>query len=227
MPKLHQWFIQQMDAIKNKGNELYGYYEEVLYNDFDDPASLKWKLARLDAEIEHHELAKSDPNDWNYGYTYGTNLIMRIHTMQQLGYPSTDIEQYIQDHYENRQVRDMLISEAFQENDYQKAIKLLRDSQAIDDDKDYCQQGYSTKLIHAYQALGDDEGYKQALWENIQHFNQNDLEQVSALKACCDADEWDTLKQKILQLPSCRYLRQRFLAEEKRSTNSGPICRKI
>lgn len=109
----------------------------------------------------------------------------------------------------------MLISDAFQENDYPKAIKLLRDSQAIDDDKDYCQQGYSTKLIHAYQALGDDEGYKQALWENIQHFNQDDLEQVSALKACCDADEWDTLKQKILQLPSCRYLRQRFLAEEK------------
>lgn len=26
-------FVQQMDAVKNKGNELYGYYEEVLYND--------------------------------------------------------------------------------------------------------------------------------------------------------------------------------------------------
>ena len=50
VPKLHRWFIQQMDAIKNKGNELYGYYEEVLYNDFDDPASLKWKLERIDAE---------------------------------------------------------------------------------------------------------------------------------------------------------------------------------
>ncbi len=52
-----------MDAIKNKGNELYGYYEEVLYNDFDDPASLKWKLERIDAEIEHYESTKSDPND--------------------------------------------------------------------------------------------------------------------------------------------------------------------
>lgn len=63
VPKLHQWFIQQMDAIKNKGNELYGYYEEVLYNDFDDPASLKWKLERIDAEIEHYESTKSDQND--------------------------------------------------------------------------------------------------------------------------------------------------------------------
>lgn len=27
---------------------------------------------------------------------------------------------------------------------------------------------------HAYQALGDDEGYKQVLWEHIQHFNQGD-----------------------------------------------------
>lgn len=52
-----------MDAIKNKGNELYGYYEEVLYNDFDDPASLKWKLERIDAEIEHYESTKSDQND--------------------------------------------------------------------------------------------------------------------------------------------------------------------
>lgn len=215
VPKLHQWFIQQMDAIKNKGNELYGYYEEVLYNDFDDPASLKWKLERIDAEIEHYESTKSDQNDWNYGYTYDTNLVMRIHTMQQLGYPQTDIEQYIQGHYENRQVRNMLISDAFKDNDYQRAVKLLRDSQAIDDDKDYCQQDYSTKLIQAYQALGDDEGYKQALWEHIQHFNQDDLERVLALKACCDADEWNTLKTKILQLPSCRYLRQRFLAEEK------------
>lgn len=74
--------------------------------------------------------------------------------MQQLDYLSTDIERYIQDHYENRQVRAMLISDAFQENDYPKAVKLLRDSQAIDDDKDYCQQDYSTKLIHAYQGLG-------------------------------------------------------------------------
>ncbi|MCF0152908.1 SWIM zinc finger family protein [Megasphaera sp.] len=214
LPKIHQWFIQQMDAVKNKENELYGYYEEVLYNDFDDTASLKWKLERLDADIEHYELTKSGPNDWNYGYTYGTNLVMRIHTMQQLGYPQTDIEQYIQGHYENRQVRDMLISDAFQKNDYQKAVKLLRDSQVIDDDKDYCQRDYSIKLIHAYQALEDDEGYKQALWEHIQHFDQNDLEQVLALKAC-HADEWDTLRQKILQLPSCRYLRRRFLAEEK------------
>ena len=52
-----------MDAIKNKGNELYGYYEEVLYNDFDDPASLKWKLERIDAEIEHNESTNSDQND--------------------------------------------------------------------------------------------------------------------------------------------------------------------
>ena len=35
------------------------------------------------------------------------------------------------------------------------------------------------------------------------------------MKACCDADEWNTLKTKILQLPSYRYLRQRFWAEEK------------
>ena len=95
---------------------------------------MKWKLARLDAEIEHHESAKSDPNDWNYGYTYGTNLVMRIHTMQQLGYPQTDIEQYIQAHYENRQVRNMLISDAFKDNDYQEPSNcsvILRPSMTI------------------------------------------------------------------------------------------------
>lgn len=215
VPKLHQWFVQQMDAVKNKGNEIYGYYEEVLYNDFDDPASLKWKLARLDAEIKHYESKKSGQSDKYEGYSYGTNLVMRIHTMQQLGYPPTDIEQYIQSHYENRQVRNMLISEAFQENDYQKAIKLLRDSQALDDDRDSCQQDYGTKLIHAYQALGDDDGYKKALWEHVQHFDQYTMENILALKACCKAGEWDTLKPKILQLPSCRYLRQLFLVEEK------------
>ena len=72
-------FVQQMDAVKNKGNELYGYYEEVLYNDFNDPASLKWKLARLDTEIEHYESTRFDSSDWNYGYTYGIDLVMRIH----------------------------------------------------------------------------------------------------------------------------------------------------
>ncbi|WP_415944242.1 hypothetical protein [Megasphaera elsdenii] len=79
VPKLHQWFVHQMDAVKNKGNELYGYYEEVLYNDFNDPASLKWKLARLDTEIEHYESTRFDSSDWNYGYTYGIDLVMRIH----------------------------------------------------------------------------------------------------------------------------------------------------
>ena len=63
MPNLHQCFFLQMDAIKNKGKERYGYYEEVLYNDFDDPESLKWILERIDAEIEHYESTKSDQND--------------------------------------------------------------------------------------------------------------------------------------------------------------------
>ena len=109
----------------------------------------------------------------------------------------------------------MLISDAFKENDYQRAVKLLRDSQAIDDDKDYCQQDYSTKLIHAYQPWETMRDNKQALWEHIQHFNQGRFGTGLSLKACCDADEWNTLKTKILHLPSCRYLRQRFLAEEK------------
>lgn len=194
--KMYAWFEEQMNSCRQQmkldADYAYWYeyiisiYESILLEDF--PSSRLFQLRNLawvDEVLDQYALEYKRTSPVYESTEYGIYLVRRIQLMRLLSYPSEEIEKYTASHYNNKEVRDMLIHEFFAEGEYEKAIPVLRDSM---DRNGYSR--YWENLLTAYKAMGDTENYKRELWNQIKEIYQYNLDKIRKFKECCDDEEW-------------------------------------
>ena len=219
--KMYAWFEEQMNSCRQQmkldADYAYWYeyiisiYESILLEDF--PSSRLFQLRNLawvDDVLDQYAQEHKRTSPVYESTEYGIYLVRRIQLMQVLSYPSEEIEKYTASHYNNKEVRDMLIHEFFAKGEYEKAIPVLRDSM---DKNGYSR--YWENLLTAYKAMGDTENYKRELWNQINEIYQYNLDKIRKFKECCDDEEWKQRIGQILQLNTCSDILPAVLAEEK------------
>lgn len=102
--------------------------------------------------------------------------IQRIGYMQKLHMPEEEIARFRKEHRYLRVLHDLEYSEAIQNEDYDRAIALLKEAKLLDKDKEFIVEWYSDLLLSLYKKLGRTEDYEAELVFRRNTLGIDDLE---------------------------------------------------
>lgn len=203
--KIRQWFEgQQKGRLRNEFME--EYLERFLLNEFHDRETLLWKMQKLDGEIQRAE--ESD------AWRLGDLVVSRICVMRELELPEEEIQAYTQGHYALSEVRDLLIKECLDRNQMGEAIRILKESKELDEEKEGLRKQRSEQLLSLYEQEHQMEAYREELLFQLFHCTQDDTDYVKELKRCTEPADWPAMRQRLLDAESCRYIWLDILEEE-------------
>lgn len=193
--------------LKNCNGRLNDFAEDilidVLLNNFNEPEFLKKNLMFLQKRIE------TAPS-----YAVSNMVVHSIELMQELNYPEKEIEEFHNKYRYIPDVRKMEISQAISENNYDKAVELLRESIIIDKDKIGLVKEYEQKIIEIYENNGTPELYCQELQNYITSYSQSDTVYVNKFKKCISEEEWNNTLDFLLGLPTVKNIRWDIMTSE-------------
>lgn len=192
------------------------YMEEILFEFFATEEMITEKIKNLDNFI--NKRSGSDCGKiYSVHYGYENPILKRIEYMKKLNYTAEQIKEYKQVNRRFFVIRELEISEAIKNNDYDTAIKVLLESKERDADNTEQLEKYSDKLIEIYHKLGKTEEYIEELIRYVTSFWQYDLTYVKMLKACIvNPDQWSKLVDDIVMKSRYEDFVCQLLYEEKR-----------
>ena len=140
---------------------------------FQEPEFLKRKLELLDEQI-------ATANEDSYHLQHC--VMRRLDIMRQLSVSREETERFIQKYTHLPFMRQYLIKEAVEEERFDDAISLLRQSKKLDAKSPYYVSTYSEKLIEIFQKLNRTEELREELLFQLENVDQKDLKYVNLLK---------------------------------------------
>ena len=141
-------------------------------------------LPFLDGEIQTH--LKSENNR----YRLEQLILHRTHWMVSMGEKQEIREQYLKQYHFLPKIREIKISNAMQDKNWDAARKLLEESKELDADKPGLVAGYCRKLIEIFEETGTQSALRQELNDYIDSFRQENLSYVNKLKELMEPEEW-------------------------------------
>ncbi|MGN1192049.1 MAG: SWIM zinc finger family protein [Dorea sp.] len=192
------------------------YMEEILFEFFATEEMITEKIKNLDNFIK--KCSGSDCGKiYSVHYGYENPILKRIEYMKKLNYTAEQIKEYKQVNRRFFVIRELEISEAIKNNDYDTAIKVLIESKERDADNTEQLEKYSDQLIEIYHKLGKTEEYIEELIRYVTSFWQYDLTYVKMLKVCIvNPDQWSKLVDDIVMKSRYEDFVCQLLYEEKR-----------
>lgn len=129
-------------------------------------------------------------------YTVGNYAVMKISLMERLGYSNQEIQAVIDEYWQSSFVHRELTAKAIEAEQFDKAIQILEESKAIDNEYSSFVEKYSNQLITLYEKTNQQEKLKQELIFAVFHtcFNSSNLEK---LKNIANGKEWACISKKI------------------------------
>ena len=220
--EIKSWFETHQDGYVIDIYE--EYMEEILFEFFATEEMITEKIIKLD-----HFINKRSGSDcgtiYSVHYGFENPIIKRIEYMKKLNYTAEQIEEYKQANRRFFVIRELEISEAIENNDYDTAIKVLLESKERDAGNTEQLEKYSEQLIEIYDKLGKTEEYIEELIRYVTSFWQYDLTYVKMLKACImNPDQWSKMVDDIVMKSRYEDFVCQLLYEEKRY---GELMNKI
>lgn len=174
---------------------------------FDAPwdAALSSEILRLiDEWLESEEI----PYDFE-------NLILRkLRWMKENGAAESEIAEYIAEYDYLPQIRDMQISQALREHDYETALSLLEESKTKNLKSPVLAAKYSEQMIGIYEKTNDLTHLKEELEYYIFNCTQNNLEYIEKMKQLLPPTEWEEMRSRLLDSESMCWQRFPLLKQE-------------
>ena len=175
------------------------YIEELLFECFASKEMILDEIRNLDEMID-----KCPGNDCGRYYSvhrgYENLILKRIEYMKKLNCSEDEIADY---RTKNRRffiVRELEISEAINEGNYEKAIEVLLESKKLDKGNKEQLKKYSKQLIDIYRNIGKMEAFCKETIFYLESFSQYDLDYVNALKSHIqDKEEWNKIIDNIVE----------------------------
>ena len=212
--EMKSWFETHQDGYVIDIYE--EYMEEILFEFFATEEKITEEIKNLDNFI--NKRSGSDCGKiYSVHYGYENPILKRIEYMKKLNYTAEQIKEYKQVNRRFFVIRELEISEAIKNNDYDTAIKVLLESKERDADNTEQLEKYSDKLIEIYHKLGKTEEYIEELIRYVTSFWQYDLTYVKMLKACIvNPDQWGKIIDDIVKKSRYDDFVCKLLYEEKR-----------
>lgn len=169
------------------------YIEEILFECFATKEMIEGEIQKLDEIIN-----KSSGNDCGRYYSIYRGcenpILKRIEYMKKLNCTEAEIAEYRKNNRRFFIVRELEISEAIDEGNYEKAIEVLLESKRLDTGNKNHLEKYSKQLIDIYKKLGAIELFCEETIFYLESFGQYDLTYVNVLKPYIkDEEEWNKI----------------------------------
>lgn len=165
-------------------------------------------LSFLDRQIQ--ECLKNE----NSQYRLEDLVVYRVKWMEQIGRSKKEQEQYFTQYHHLPKIREIKISQAMQNSDWNTALALLEESRELDKDMPGLVAKYSTQMIEIYKRTDNREPLLKELRDYLYAFRQDDLVYVLKLKAMLTPEEWTTERDRLLNSETMRFQTYTFLEQE-------------
>lgn len=149
-------------------------------------------LSFLDQQIQ--ECIKNE----NSQYRLEDLIVYRVKWMGRLGKSKEEQEQYFAQYHYLPRIREIKISQAMQNSDWDTALALLEESREIDKDKPGLVAKYSAQMIEIYERTNKRELLLKELRDYLYEFRQDDLVYVLKLKVLLTPEEWTAERDRLL-----------------------------
>ena len=190
---MFKWFIEALDG--SIINELDDYIQQILLEEFMETEFLK---AQLDFTDEKAKEAQSTISDIWYGnYEVGQWALKHLFLMEQNGDSDEDVEKYCRRYWDLTVIREYYIERCIAQKKYDRAIKVLKESQKLDVISERVIRGYGVKLKEVYRLSGKKKEYLEQLWKLVLNDERGDVETYRELKRQYSNEEWSIKRGKI------------------------------
>lgn len=149
-------------------------------------------LSFLDQQIQ--ECIKNE----NSQYRLEDLIVYRVKWMGRLGKSKEEQEQYFAQYHYLPRIREIKISQAMQNSDWDTALALLEESREIDKDKPGLVAKYSAQMIEIYERTDNRKSLLKELRDYLYEFRQDDLVYVLKLKVLLTPEEWTAERDRLL-----------------------------
>lgn len=212
--EMKSWFETHQDGYVIDIYE--EYMEEILFEFFATEEMITEKIKSLDNFI-NKRLGSDCGTIYSVHYGFENPIVKRIEYMKKLNYTAEQIEEYKRENRRFFVIRELEISEAIKNNDYDTARKVLLESKERDSGNTEQLEKYSEQLIEIYDKLGKTEEYIEELIWYVTSFWQHGLTYVKMLKACIvKPDQWSKMVDDIVMKSRYEDFVCQLLYEEKR-----------
>lgn len=196
--KMKQWFVSHRSR-KYVVDYLEEYLEEFLADELGEVSILKEKLALLDKAIEQRGDSTDCGITWSVHGGYQNNILERLEIMQRLNYSEKEIEEYKKKNRRFSTIRQLEIQESLEQEDFERAARVLKESKKLDSDQEKLRAQYSEQLLDIYERQADQKAYREELLYYVFQCRQKDLTYIGKLKSICTDQEWEQYREKILE----------------------------
>ena len=170
----------------------------------------KWRAPLLEQNL--HLLDAALTVESNAEYRMKELLNWRTDTMAALGMEQPAIDRFWAQYRHLPFVREREIQRMMDEKNFDGAVRLLKESKALDNGDDFRVRNHSQKLIHIYQQTGQREALREEMRFQIFSHVQQDLTYIKLYREIIPDEEWPALLDQLLCHKTTRFLKYDLLA---------------
>lgn len=142
-------------------------------------------------------------------------IAKRVHWMERIGESQKEKEVYMLKYHHLPEIREIQISQAMREKDWDTALVLLEESKELDKDHFGLVDRYCTQIIEIYEKTNNRAALKKELLHYLHNHRQDNLVYVLKLKALLTPDEWIAERNLLLESKTMLYQIYPLLEHEK------------
>ena len=200
---MYRWFCEEY----NQGDLKQMFLEDYIFQAPWDAKIAPELLSFLDQQIQCAEEGHKD-------YRLNDLVAQRISWMDKIGISRGEREKYIHQKHFLSSVREIEITEAKRNRDWDAALLLLRESVILDAAKIGLVERYTQQIIEIYEMLNDIPSIKKELENYLFTFRQSDLIYVEKMKSLLSECEWLEMRGRLLTSKTMQYQRYELLCRE-------------
>lgn len=193
LPQKTRVFAWLQDQLSRPLDVVGDSLEDLLFNDFTEPAFL---TAKLTLTAQRFQTAKRQRNDWEMDHWAGRHL----RVMDQAGVAPEKIKAFCQANLSLNQVRQFYVTFCIQHQDYPTAIQLLKTGKQVSDNFDGRVSRYSRQLKDLYQQLGQTANYRHELWQLVTRYQPADYALFLELKGQSNPQAWPEERDRFFKI---------------------------
>lgn len=210
--ELMQWFMEHRE------NYVIDYMEDYIYdflsNEFEDEELLRLKMKDLDQKIEIMKEKSESGQTYSAYYGWVSNILERIQIMEKLNYTQEEIKNYRNQFRRFHEIRELEIAEYIEAQDYENAIRVLKESKVLDKNHKGLLNNYSKQLMELYKKANKQVEYKDELLKYIFEEGFLNIEHIMQLKAVCEQEEWEAYRERLLAAEISEQVKWELLEKE-------------
>lgn len=192
--EMFAWFT---NAIEAKDLDfLDDYIEKILFSHFTEESYMKKKIELVKKQLKKFEV---DKNSWGYRYEFNKWALYYLKVLEPFESRKEEQLPFILEHLEFNSVREFYVDKLIAAEDFEEAIRILKEGHDSEDRRIYVSDKYHEKLKDLYLKTGKEEDYQKTLYELICKYGSRRMDLYDEFKALFSSEEWIEKRDTLLK----------------------------